>query len=100
MPLIRRHSIRDKADDFTRKTLCTIRIGQRKRDRISRMADHSPVPPVPALKTTVQSVIVVVLVGVDVVLGTVDVEGAILDAVGVTMVALDFSEVWCNKTIS
>ena len=83
MPLIRRDRIRDKADNLTGKTLRAIKVRQRKRNRIRRVRDDGPVPPVPALRATVQSVVVVVLVGVDVVISAIDVKGAVFDSIGI-----------------
>jgi len=84
MPLIWSKSVGDKADYLTRKALGTIKVRQGESNGISSVRDHSPVSPVPALWATVEGIIVVVLVGVNVVLSAIDVERAVLDSVGIS----------------
>lgn len=101
IPRIRLHSVCNVRYDFSGEAFFTIRIDDGECDRIFGVCDDSEVPLydcefkvpimnfrytyiVPSVWTAMESVVVVVLVGCDIVLCAIDHKAAILDAIGVT----------------
>ena len=83
VPLVRSDSVGSKSQDFTREALGAILVSKGKSDGVSSVSNDGPVTPIPSLRTTMEGVVVVVLVGEDVVLLAVDGEAGVLDAVGI-----------------
>lgn len=83
MPFVGRDGVSDVADHFSRKAFGASWVGQGESNGVSGVSDNGPVAPIPALRTAVQCVVVVVLVGQDVVCLAVDGEAGILDAIGI-----------------
>jgi hypothetical protein len=84
LPGVWGHGVGDIADDFTGESLLAIGVDDREGDRVRGVGNNSEVAVIPAIGSTMQSVVVVVLVRENVELLAVDLEGAVLDAVGVT----------------
>jgi hypothetical protein len=83
MPFIRSHSVGGESQDLTREALSAILISEGEGDGVSSVSNYGPVAPIPTLRTAVEGVVVVVLVGQDVVFLAVDGEAGVLDAVGI-----------------
>jgi hypothetical protein len=88
VPFIGSHSVGDVGDNFTGKAFGAVLVSKGKRDGVGGVSHDGPVPPVPALGATVESIVVVVFVREDVGGLAVDGEGGVLDAVGVAALML------------
>lgn len=80
-------SISNIADNLPGEALISVRIGQTKGDAIRGMCDHGPVTPIPAVWSSMQRIDALrmswlgVFVGENVIRGSVENEGGILDSV-------------------
>ena len=80
-------SIGNIRNHLTRESLIAIRISQAESDAISRMGDHSPISPIPAIWATVQSVRTSrclgrwVFIGKNMIRRPIDLKSAILDTI-------------------
>jgi len=83
VPFIRGDSVGSESQDFTWEALCAILVSKGESDGVSGVCNHGPIAPIPALRTAVESVVVVVLVGKNVVFLAIDREAGVLDTVGV-----------------
>lgn len=78
------HGVGDVAHDLTREAFLAVRIDDREGDGILGMRHNSEVAVVPSIWSTVQGVVVVVLVGLDEELLAIDGKGRVPNAIGVT----------------
>ena len=80
-------SISDVTDHLTGEALITIRIRQAERDRVGRMRNDRPIPPVPAIGSTMQRIHTIgtsrlrILVRKDMIRRTIDLKTRILDSI-------------------
>ena len=90
VPVLALNSVGDVGDDLTGEALLAIRVSDVEGDAALGVTDHGEVAPIPAVRSTVEGVNTLgvtggrVLVGQDVEGLAVNLEGAVLDTVGVT----------------
>jgi len=80
---MRRERVRDVRHYLTREAFLTSRVDEGEGYGVSRVRHHSPVPPVPAIRTTVEGVQAAVVVETGMERLVVDGERTVADAVGV-----------------
>jgi len=84
VPGVRGHGVGNVAHDLTGEALLAVGIDNREGDGVFGMRHNSKVAVIPSIWSTVQGVVVVVLVGLDEELLAIDGKGRVPNAIGVT----------------